>query len=192
MVNHDCRSGRVLFLSNCILNANNKVLDFARYPGMFSEILKVLDEYGLGVQQMPCPETLYLGNQRWWHTSNLYDNAGFRRFCRGIAAQTADYIENYLKVGFEVVGILACNGSPTCGYTLTSFSEDWGGKPEERPWRMVEGPGVYTQELIAECKARGLETPEICGLTMDDLTRTNEEVVGEFREFLERKIKKEE
>ena len=80
--NKDERSGKIVFVSNCLLNANNKVLEFARYPGMFSEIVKILDKYGLGLQQMPCPETLYMGNQRWWHARNLYDNAGFRRFCR--------------------------------------------------------------------------------------------------------------
>lgn len=180
----DARSKKVVFVSNCLLNANNKVMEFARYPGMFSEVVKTLDNYGLGLIQMPCPEVLYMGNQRWWNSRNLYNNVGFRRFCREIAGQMADYMENYEIMGYHTVTILNCNGSPTCGVTLSSYCEDWGGRPKEIARILVERPGIYTEELIEEIKSRGIKLPPLYGLTMDDRTKTNEEILAEFDEFI--------
>ena len=88
--NVDDRSKKIVFVSNCLLNANNKVQEFARYPGMFTEVVRTLDKYGVGIMQMPCPEVLHIGCQRWWHSRNLYDNAGFRHCGRKLAAQMVD------------------------------------------------------------------------------------------------------
>lgn len=79
----DNRSKKVIFVSSCLLNTNNKVKGLARYPGMCKEVFDTLYENDLGIQQMDCPETLYIGIQRWWHTKNLYDNVGFRRPMQG-------------------------------------------------------------------------------------------------------------
>ena len=73
---NDNRSKKIVFCSSCLLNTNNKVLPLARYGGFSKEFIDILAKYDLGVQQMDCPETLYLGIQRWQHTKNLYDNVG--------------------------------------------------------------------------------------------------------------------
>lgn len=186
--NVDSRSRKVVFISNCLLNANNKVQEFARYPGMFSEVLKTLDRHGLGVIQMPCPETLYMGNQRWWHARNLYDNAGYRKFCRQLAAQMVDYMENYHIMGYESVAILVCDGSPSCGYTQSSHYENGGGHPEEVIRSFRELPGIYTEELIGEIEARGIPSPPIYGLPMDDRGKTNEQIIAEFEAFIAQRL----
>ena len=41
--NMDERSKKIVFVSNCILNANNKVAEFARYPGMFTQVVEILE-----------------------------------------------------------------------------------------------------------------------------------------------------
>ncbi|MGI6423665.1 MAG: CD3072 family TudS-related putative desulfidase [Tepidanaerobacteraceae bacterium] len=184
----DARSKKIIFVSNCLLNANNKVMEFARYPGMFSEVVKTLDKYGLGVNQMPCPETLYMGNQRWWNSRNLYDNVGYRRFCRELANQMADYMENYEIMGYKTIAILTCDGSPTCGITLSSYCEDWGGRPKEIPRSLVEKPGIYTEELIKEIQSRGIKMPPIYGLTMDDRDKSKEELLEEFDKFIKNEL----
>lgn len=185
----DSRSKKIIFLANCLLNANNKVFEIARYKGMFSEVLQTLDKYGIGIIQMPCPETLYCGNQRWHTTRNLYDNAGYRRFCREMASPMADYMENYSKVGYEVVGILTCDGSPSCGITKSSYCEDWGGRPKAVPRILVDKPGIFMEEMIALLKERQIELPCIYGLPMDDYTRTNEEIVRDFEVFINQQLK---
>ena len=72
--NEDKRSKKIVFVSSCLLNTNNKVQGLARYGGMCKEVFDELNKYDLGINQMPCPETLYLGIQRWWATKNLYDS----------------------------------------------------------------------------------------------------------------------
>ena len=64
----DARGKKIVFVSSCLLNTNNKVQGLARYSGMCREVFTTLCDYGLGIQQMDCPETLYLGIQRWWYT----------------------------------------------------------------------------------------------------------------------------
>lgn len=181
----DARSKKIIFVANCLLNANNKVGEFARYPGMFSEVIRILDNLGLGVMQMPCPETLYMGNQRWWNSRNLYDNTGYRRFCRQLACQMTDYLENYEKVNYDVVAILTCDGSPTCGSTMSSYCEDWGGRPKEVPRTLINKPGVYMEELTREILERQLQVPYIYGLAMDDRDQSNEHILEDFRIFIE-------
>lgn len=182
--NEDSRSKKIVFVSNCLLNANNKVAEFARYPGMFTEVVQTLDKYGVGLIQMPCPEVLHLGNQRWWHDRNLYNNAGFRRFCRSLAEQMTDYMQNYAIVGYEVLAILVCDGSPTCGLTISSSYENGGGHPEEPIRSLSDKPGVYTEELMKAIEERGIPKPTMYGLKMDDKEKTNAEIIAEFDEFI--------
>ena len=186
--NQDDRSKKIVFVSNCLLNANNKVLEFARYPGMFTQVVQTLDKYGIGLIQMPCPEVLHMGNQRWWHSRNLYDNAGFRRLCRTLAEQMADYMENYAIVGYDVVAVRACDGSPTCGVSVHSHYENGGGHPAEPERSLREGPGVYTQELLSAVEARGLAMPPVYGLKMDDRDKTNQQILDEFDAFIRERL----
>ena len=188
--NEDARGKKIVFVSNCLLNANNKVQEFARYPGMFFEIVSTLNKYGVGIQQMPCPETLYMGNQRWWHARNLYDNVGFRRFCRQLAAQTVDYVENYDTVGYKSLAFLVCDGSPTCGYNISSYYANGGGHPAEPIRSFVERPGVYMEELVREAEARGVRLPPVYGLPMDDRNRTNEQIIQDFDVFISELLSK--
>lgn len=183
MNKEDARSKKIVFVANCLLNANNKVLEAARYSGMFSEVIHIIDQLGFGIIQMPCPETLYMGNQRWYNSRNLYDNVGYRRFCRQMAEPMADYMENYIKVGYESVGILTCDGSPSCGITKSSYCEDWGGRPKAVERILVDKPGVFIEELLTVLNERGLPTPPIYGLAMDDHDQSNEQILNAFLEY---------
>lgn len=184
----DARSKKIVFVSNCLLNTNNKVRELARYGGFCKEVLDVLASYDVGVQQMDCPETLYLGIQRWYHTKNLYDNVGFRRFCREMSEHTVDYMESYRQVGFQTVAFLVCNGSPTCGYDLTSYDENWGGnanKALEYNDALTPGMGVLIEELHKAIQARGLELPPFYGLSLDDTSTPIEEIISGFKAFMD-------
>ena len=179
----DLRSKKIVFVANCLLNANNKVLEAARYKGMFSDVIKILDELGFGIIQMPCPETLYMGNQRWYNSRNLYDNVGYRRLCRELASPMADYMENYIKIGYESVGILTCDGSPSCGITKSSYCEDWGGKPKAVERILVDKPGIFMEELLNVLSERKIKCPPIYGLAMDDHDKSTEEILNDFKEY---------
>ena len=182
----DARSKKIVFVSSCLLNTNNKVKGLARYPGMCKEVFDTLHKYGLGINQMHCPETLYLGVQRWWATKNLYDNVGFRSFCRELAKQVVDYIQSYEQVGYKTVAILSCDGSPTCGVTLTSWDDNWGGPPADLDYNkaLVEGSGVYIEELKKEIESRGLKKPPFYGLALDDESADMDKIISDFEVFI--------
>ncbi len=181
----DARGKQIVFVANCILNSNNKVYEFARYKGMFSQVVKILDDNGFGIIQLPCPETLYMGNQRWWNSRNLYDNVGYRNICKTLSMPMVDYIDNYYKVGYEVSAILTCDGSPSCGINYSSYCEDWGGRPKEISRSLVKKPGIFMEEFIDLIKSRGLKTPPIYGLAMDDREKSNEEILLDFQHYIE-------
>ena len=182
----DKRSKKIVFVANCILNANNKVFEFARYPGMFSEVINVLDKYGVGIIQMPCPETLYMGNQRWWCSRNLYDNDGYRSHCRALAENMAVYIGNYERVGYKIIAILTCDGSPSCGITESSYCEDWGGRPKDIPRSLVNKKGIFMEEFLKLLEEKKLPIPYVYGLKMDVLTQSNTKIFRDFENCFEK------
>ncbi|MCI9597176.1 MAG: DUF523 domain-containing protein [Firmicutes bacterium] len=183
----DKRSGKVVFVASCLLNTNNKVKGLARYPGMCKEVFDTLYDQGLGIQQMDCPETLLLGIQRWWQTKNLYDSRGFRNHCREIAERQVTYMEEYAREGYEVVAVLGCDGSPTCGVSITAWDERWGGSPVDLNFNdaIVEGQGVYIEELRKAIEARDLKVPPFYGLALDDESADMDKIIRDFRAFVE-------
>lgn len=187
MRNQDCRSKRIAFVSSCILNVNHKVRELARYSGASKEIVDLLLKYNIGITQMDCPETLYLGINRWSATRNLYDVPGFRRHCRQLAEKQADYVEAYKQAGYQVVAMLWINGSPSCGYDITCHDDEWGGTPTDfgDASTFVAGKGIFVQELEKEFAQRQLEMPCCMGLNLEDERIPLSKVYEELEEFLE-------
>jgi predicted secreted protein len=188
MRNTDARSKKIVFVASCLLNANNKVMGLSRYSGICKEVMDTLYRLNFGVMQMPCPETLYSGVNRWWQTKDLYDNVGFRKHCRILASQMVDYMKNYEQVNYETIAILSCDGSPTCGVTWTSHSTEWGGEPEKLEYAdtITKGSGVYIEELRKETYERLFVEPIFYGLNLDDQTKTTESILEEFEIFINR------
>jgi predicted secreted protein len=183
----DKRGKKIVFVASCLLNTNNKVKGLARYPGMCKEVFDTLHHYGLGINQMQCPETLYLGIQRWWQTKNLYDSSGFRKFCRELAEQVVTYMVEYEREGYETVAVLCCDGSPTCGADVTSWDDRWGGSPVELDYNeaIIQGSGVYIEELKKEIEARGVKMPPFYGLALDDESVDMDKILADFDGFIQ-------
>jgi hypothetical protein len=57
----DARSGRVVFLSHCLLNENTRYLGGACVAGCLPEVVQPCLEQRLGMVQLPCPEQLAWG-----------------------------------------------------------------------------------------------------------------------------------
>ena len=106
------------------------------------------------VIQLPCPEALYLGLDRWAVTRNQLDMPEFRRFCRSMITHFADLLEMLAKKGasIRIVGIA---GSPSCGI-ITTTSGYSGGRVREAQHEHVPGRGVFMEELLAELERRGV------------------------------------
>ena len=111
------RSKKIIVVSHCFLNANAKVTPLAGYPGVLREVMDKFIEQGAGILQLPCPESSYLGIDRWGMCYEQYDHPNFRRHCRQILIPSVDQIEAFLNAGCEILGVIGADGSPNCGVT---------------------------------------------------------------------------
>ncbi|VVB66801.1 Uncharacterised protein [uncultured archaeon] len=132
----------ILVLAHCLQN------HFTRVKGL--EPISFRPE-GPTVQ-LPCPEALYLGLDRWAVTKNQLDIPEFRRFCRSLIAHHADLLEMLACRGvrLKIIGIA---GSPSCGVATTS-SGYTGGRVRKAEHARVSGRGVFMEEMLAELERR--------------------------------------
>ncbi|MDQ1282930.1 MAG: hypothetical protein QG666_720, partial [Euryarchaeota archaeon] len=97
-------SQEITIVSHCLLNPLTRVKGLS--PVHFSPAGPVI--------QLPCPEALYMGLDRWTVTKNQMDVPQFRRFCRALIAPYADLMEMLARKGvrLRIVGLAK---SPSCG-----------------------------------------------------------------------------
>ncbi len=130
----DARSGRVVFVSHCLLNQNVRYLGGAGRPGVVREILERYTRDGDGICQMACPEQRAWGGVLKRYLLASYGRriprgarslflALFRRYTqriyRRLARDVARAIADYERSGFVVTGVVAVAGSPSCGAGTT-------------------------------------------------------------------------
>ena len=132
----DDRSRRVVFLSHCLLNENIRYLGGAFRRGAVEEVVEPFLRDGVGIYQMPCPEQRAWGGVLKRYALSFYGSPGtarravlpvlmplFMAYTRwvyaSIARTVARDVEDYVRSGFEVVGIVGVGASPSCGVCTT-------------------------------------------------------------------------
>ena len=186
---HDVRSGRVVFLSHCLLNQNTRYPGGAVCPGAVRGVIEPYLDAGIGLVQLPCPE------QRTWGgvekrallwimdhpraarvaaalsgPGDAYLRRRYRRIARTVARDIADYLDR----GFEITGIVGVAGSPSCGVETTldiecalrALSTRPGGTVDA-DWfdrvvidaATVAGAGMFIEALTTELGRRDLAVP---------------------------------
>jgi len=143
----DNRSGRVIFLSHCMLNQNARIVHEGDFPAMFESLIDYLKEKQVGLIQMPCIELYVLGLGRFDVRVGMESPAGMKRLERLIDDQIFTMRE-YLFQGFEIVGILGKQGSPACGVTRTWLDN-----------LQQDGQGVWIRELKKRLAIEKLDIP---------------------------------
>jgi len=157
------RSEKLIFVAHCLLNANSKVKDLASYPGAKTSVILPYLERGYGIIQLPCPETLYGGLNRWGMTYEQYDHATFRRFCIELLRPYVEQMRAYIDGGCVIDKIIGIAGSPNCGIFHTCRGYAGGGITPEAAKRQQEslsiesGSGVFMEEL-----KRMLQAENVC------------------------------
>jgi len=157
------RSKKIIVVCHCMLNANAKVSPLAVYPGVLAEVIQPFIDQGAGIVQLPCPETAYLGMNRWGMCIEQYDHPNYRRHCKKILQPSVDQIEAFSKAGYEICGIIGADGSPNCGVTKIPSGLTGG---VIRDQKMIEsqlknftyknGTGVFLTQLNRMLGQRGI------------------------------------
>ncbi len=180
---------RVAFVAHCLVNQNAKVQEFARAAGVVPGVIERLRAHGYRLQQLPCPEMAFAGVNRWWQGRELYDKANYRRHCQILAANMIEPIAEFYRRGFEIV-VIGLDGSPSSGVRYTGKAKNWGGRPhfEEGDYEVVEGMGVWMEELKRGLEQRNVAWPRATGMLLDrtdwDEARDLPTTLRELDEFL--------
>ncbi|AOT68965.1 CD3072 family TudS-related putative desulfidase [Geosporobacter ferrireducens] len=156
---NDVRSKKIVFVCHCVLNQNSISDGTADFPGTNEEIVKRLMEAKVGVVQMPCPELMCLGLDRGdikgAERPVVVENTRIRKeLLKDEQLQTIDrlventvyQIEEYLKHGFQISGVVGINRSPSCGVNTTSENDE-----------EVVGEGIFIKALRTSLKNRNIE-----------------------------------
>jgi predicted secreted protein len=148
------RSKKIIVVAHCILNANAKVGPLAMYPGVLRAVMDQFIDDGTGIVQLPCPESSYLGINRWGMCREQYDHPNFRRHCRNILIPTVDQLETFVAAGYEICGVIGADGSPNCGVTKTPsglvggvISDVTVVEDQLKKFRYTDQSGVFFTEL---------------------------------------------
>ena len=130
----DRRSGRVVFVSHCLLNQNTRYLGGAYRPGAVRDVIEPYLQDGTGICQLPCPEQLAWGGVLKRRLLALYARPWLRPLLRPLvpaltaytalryrllARQVSGQIADHQRSGYEVVGVVGVDPSPSCGVRTT-------------------------------------------------------------------------
>ena len=118
------RSKKILLVSHCILNQNTVIDEEARAAGAVLSAVEWAMNEGYGFLQLPCPEFTFLGLNRPSMTYEEYNTPEYRKHCRVILQPVLQQAEEYLKNGYEIVGLLGIQSSPSCDPTRGIFIEE--------------------------------------------------------------------
>ena len=159
----DARSKRVVILAHCLLNQNSISDGTADLPSQFENIIECLMSSRIGLIQLPCPELLCLGLDRGdqrgadrplleetTRIRELMGEAGRVYVLRERANDLVQQIRQYQSHGFEVLGVIGVDRSPSCGVATTTISGS------EQP-----GRGVFFEILAEALEDSGIELPMI-------------------------------
>jgi predicted secreted protein len=147
----DARGRRLVAVIECVLNQNARDAGTARSPAVIGEVVRLCEEHGVGLLQMPCPEIACLGLSRARPRGKSIHAAldtpeGWER-CGRMAEEVAGRIEEYTQHGCRVLAVLGGNAaSPGCAVHV-----DAGG--------LLPTSGVFLLQLQGSLRRRGLEIP---------------------------------
>lgn len=148
------RSKKIILTCHCILNSNSKVEGLSQYEGIFKEIVDLIHENGIGIIQLPCPEMIIYGIKRWGHVKEQFDTLFYRENCREMLKPIIAQVKAYKDSGYEIVGVIGIDGSPSCGVNLTC-SGGWMGELSSndnihniiKDLKEINESGVFIEEL---------------------------------------------
>lgn len=161
----------ILIVSHCFLNTAAKCRGYRNEAIRAEEdlrrsLLHRAVDGGVQLLQLPCPELMLYGLDRWGHTRDQFDNPFFRQRCRELLEPVLLQLQAYAAAeDVKLLGVLGIDGSPSCGvkYTCTGpWGGDFGGRDVSgvlAQARTAPGPGVLMEVLREELDRLGLALP---------------------------------
>ncbi|MCL2323563.1 MAG: hypothetical protein FWC47_15830 [Oscillospiraceae bacterium] len=154
----DTKNKKIILLSHCILNSYSKVEYFYENEGIFKEVFQNLMKKNYGIIQLPCPENLYLGVNRWSMSREQYDSKIYREHCINLINPVLNEVSNYINNGYEIKYVIGVKGSPSCGITKSRSSDNYGGEIiNEKDYyscKFISKMGIFMEEFFRLSRER--------------------------------------
>jgi predicted secreted protein len=122
-----------------------------QYPAVVTEVIECLMQHNINIIQMPCPELFFDGIRRKPCGKPHYDTPYNRKICREVATKVVDLILLIQSGGYEVIGILGVNYSPSCAVDFLRYTNS----------EKISGTGIYIEELQSVLHKNNLKIPFI-------------------------------
>lgn len=164
---------KILVVPHCILNTAAKVISYNQEEintesTNREELLNYVRKNNIQLLQLPCPEFILYGSKRWGHVKDQFNHPFFRKQVRIMLEPIIMQLKEYTSYPehFQLLGIIAIDGSPSCGYYKTCRG-DWGGELAGCPdlhknineISMSNEPGVFMEELVSFLEKENLYIP---------------------------------
>ena len=155
---------RVVIVAHCLLNPFTRVHFTGRNFPLSQKLFTYLFARGIGVLQMPCPETEANGLSRLPMGRIQYDNTFYRRHCADIMRRQLQMIEEFRRKNYRIICFLGVQGSPCCGlewgnHRLDRHGFETGDEQEISQSCEVRSVGINAEVLEQELKKLGLTVP---------------------------------
>jgi predicted secreted protein len=133
----------ILLLSHCLLNQATRAEEVVT-AGATEKLLRLFSSYPIHLEQLPCPEFLFMGKRKKRTKDEWEKVTGFKKFCGELADQIKERVKRFdRKEAFPLVTIAR---SPCC-----SSREVYIGK------RILAGKGLLVEELERRMKLELVE-----------------------------------
>lgn len=146
------RSKKIILSCHCLLNQNARAQTVAKRPGVVPEFVAWCVKRGYGIVPLGCPQLLFEPLKRKPATKETYSNEQARAACRKIVHEALHQTRLYRKAGYEVVGIMGVEGSPTCGAVRTHVLKNGTSVS-------VRERGIFFEELDKALKRASIKLP---------------------------------
>jgi len=152
-INKDKRSTKHILVPYCALAQGIRAKGIVKhYPAVVKDVIEYLIQEEINIMQMPCPELFFDKEQngginRQPCGKSRYDTENNRKVCRRCAVDVVNMIRLFQSGGYDIIGILGVNYSPSCAVDLIRFDE--------------KGTGIYIEELQKVLNENSLSIPFI-------------------------------
>ncbi len=180
----DNRSRKLVVVAHCLLNQNSISDGTADFPGQFKEVVELLMENEVGLIQLPCPELSCLGLDRQDRAGAQRDLLSENTRIRGLmqepqnisklrakAEDIVTQLEEYQRYGFQILGLVGINRSPSCGVETTTQNA-----------REEQGQGVFVEVLEEKLRQKGIAL-EMIGIKTSQVEESVARVKTLLQEF---------
>ncbi|MDD5455211.1 MAG: 2-thiouracil desulfurase family protein [Candidatus Ratteibacteria bacterium] len=130
----------ILAVSHCLLNPEVRAKGLSQHTEINKKILKLAEKYNAKVEQLPCPEFLFLGEREPKTYDEYAEIKGFKEHCKKLAETIANKLKKTGNCHTVVIGIAR---SPSCAISQVY----------DRNNKLKKGEGILIHFLRKRMKA---------------------------------------